>query len=72
VSALPAEQQVEEVAKRLQVFNPEFDGKIAGLDGNKPPTIVGGIRHSCRCPRHIGGDGVGISRHHYTFGSERR
>ena len=43
VGALPAERQIEEVAKRLQVFNPEFDGKIAGLDGNKPPTIVGGV-----------------------------
>ena len=43
VSALPAEKQIEEVANRLRVFNPAFDGKIAGLDGNKPPTIVGGV-----------------------------
>ena len=43
VAALPAEKQVEEVANRLQIFNPGFDGRIAGLDGNKPPTIVGGV-----------------------------
>ena len=43
VSALPADKQIEEVANRLRVFNPTFDGKIAGLDGNKPPTIVGGV-----------------------------
>ncbi|MBA4020508.1 MAG: hypothetical protein C0483_25385 [Pirellula sp.] len=43
VGALPAERQIEEVAKRLQVFNPEFDGKISGLSGNKPPTIVDGV-----------------------------
>ena len=31
VAALPAEKQVEAVAKKLQELNPGFDGKVTGM-----------------------------------------
>ena len=38
VAALPAEQQVEAVSKKLMELNPGFDGKMAGeLDGRSLP-----------------------------------
>ncbi len=43
VAALPAEKQVEAVAKKLQELNPGFDGKVTGFDGKGPPTIEKGV-----------------------------
>ena len=37
VAALPAEKQVEAVAKKLQELNPGFDGKVTGSDGKPRP-----------------------------------
>ena len=36
--ALPAEQQVEAVSKKLMGLNPGFDGKVEGLDGRSGPS----------------------------------
>ncbi|HEX4132962.1 MAG TPA: SUMF1/EgtB/PvdO family nonheme iron enzyme [Pirellulales bacterium] len=38
--ALPAEQQVEAVSKKLMELNPGFDGKITGADGTGTPKTV--------------------------------
>jgi len=43
VAALPAEKQVEAVAKKLRELNPGFDGNITGLDGTGAPKIAGGV-----------------------------
>ena len=36
VAALPAEKQVEAVAKKLQELNPGFDGKVTGMETGTP------------------------------------
>ena len=41
--ALPAEQQIEAVSKRLMELNPGFDGKVTGADGNGTPKIESGV-----------------------------
>ncbi|HEX4130375.1 MAG TPA: LamG-like jellyroll fold domain-containing protein [Pirellulales bacterium] len=41
--ALPAEQQVEAVAKKLMELNPGFDGKVAGTLGDRTPKIENGV-----------------------------
>ncbi|HEX4132873.1 MAG TPA: protein kinase [Pirellulales bacterium] len=41
--ALPAEQQVEAVAKKLMELNPGFDGKVTGVDENGMPKIEKGV-----------------------------
>ncbi len=41
--ALPAEQQIEAVSKKLMELNPGFDGKITGLDGKGIPKIEKGV-----------------------------
>ena len=43
VSALPAEQQLEAVSKKLVELNPEFDGKLTHWDGQGSPVIYGGV-----------------------------
>ena len=43
MAALPAEKQVDAVAIKLQELNPEFDGKLTGLDGNGTPMIAKGM-----------------------------
>jgi Leucine-rich repeat (LRR) protein len=43
VAALPAEQQVEAVVKKLQELNPGFDGKVVGTDDNGTPKIENGV-----------------------------
>ncbi len=43
VAAMPAEKQVEAVAKKLQELNPGFDGKVNEVDGNGPPKIDNGV-----------------------------
>ena len=43
VAAMPAEQQVEAVSKKLMELNPGFDGKVTGADGNGKPTIENGV-----------------------------
>jgi len=42
VAAMPAEKQVDAVAKKMQELNPEFDGKLTGVDGTGTPNIEGG------------------------------
>jgi Leucine-rich repeat (LRR) protein len=42
VSALPAEQQVEAVSKKLMELNPGFDGKIRGFATDEMPGIENG------------------------------
>jgi serine/threonine protein kinase len=42
VAALPAEQQVEAVVKKLKELNPGFDGKVTGCDGQGTPWIEKG------------------------------
>ncbi len=39
--ALPAEQQIEAVSKKLMELNPGFDGKLMGYDRNGEPKIDG-------------------------------
>jgi hypothetical protein len=41
VAALPAEKQVEAVAKKLQELNPGFDGKVMGVSGGTPQIESG-------------------------------
>ncbi len=41
--ALPAEQQIEAITKKLMELNPGFDGKVAGADGNGTPKIENGV-----------------------------
>ena len=41
--ALPAEQQIEAVSKRLRELNPGFDGKLTGYSVKGPPKIEGGV-----------------------------
>ncbi len=43
VAALPAEKQVEAVAKKLQEVNPGFDGKLMDVDGSPTPRIENGV-----------------------------
>jgi serine/threonine protein kinase/Leucine-rich repeat (LRR) protein len=43
VQALPAERQIEAVAKKLQELNPGFDGKIMGAEGKGTPKIENGV-----------------------------
>ena len=46
VAAMPAEKQVEAVAKKLQEINPGFDGKVTGIaswEANSRPKIEGGV-----------------------------
>ena len=43
VAAMPAEKQVEAVAKKLVELNPRFDGTVKAADGNGPPKIDNGI-----------------------------
>ena len=43
VAAMPAEKQVEAVAKKLQELNPGFDGKVTALDQSQTPTIENGV-----------------------------
>ena len=46
VAALPAEQQVAAVSKKLQELNSGFDGKVCGGEGGDlsvPPTIENGV-----------------------------
>ena len=43
VAALPADKQVEAVAKKLQQLNSGFDGKVTGADGNGAPKIENGV-----------------------------
>lgn len=42
VAALPAEQQIEAVTKKLIELNPEFDGKVTNFDKTGPPSIAHG------------------------------
>ncbi len=41
--ALPAEQQIEAVSKKLMELNPGFDGKMTGFDWRAPPKIENGV-----------------------------
>ncbi|HEX3658087.1 MAG TPA: serine/threonine-protein kinase [Pirellulales bacterium] len=41
--ALPAEQQVEAVSKKLMELNPGFDGKLAGAAAKLPTKIENGV-----------------------------
>ncbi len=43
VAALPAEKQVEAVAKKLMELNPGFDGKVTGAEGRSTPKIEKGV-----------------------------
>jgi len=43
VQAMPAEQQVEAVSKKLVELNPGFDGKLTGANGYTPPVIENGV-----------------------------
>jgi serine/threonine protein kinase/Leucine-rich repeat (LRR) protein len=43
VAALPAEKQVEAVAKKLQDLNPGFDGKATAFDMTAAPKIENGV-----------------------------
>jgi Leucine-rich repeat (LRR) protein len=41
--ALPAEQQIEAVSKKLMELNPGFDGKLTGYEGKGMPSIDQGM-----------------------------
>jgi serine/threonine protein kinase/Leucine-rich repeat (LRR) protein len=41
--ALPAEQQIEAVSKKLMELNPGFDGKVTAWSQNGPPKIENGV-----------------------------
>ncbi len=43
VASLPAEMQVEAIAKKLVQLNPGFDGSVTGVDGKGTPKIVNGV-----------------------------
>jgi len=43
VAAMPAEQQVEAVSKKLVELNPGFDGKLTDYDGKGTPKIENGV-----------------------------
>ena len=43
VAALPAEQQVQAVSKKLIELNPGFDGRLTNADGTGTPQIVNGV-----------------------------
>ncbi len=43
VAALPVEQQVAAVSKKLQELNPGFNGILWGLEGQQFPTIRNGV-----------------------------
>jgi Leucine-rich repeat (LRR) protein len=41
--ALPAEQQIEAVSKKLIELNPDFDGVLTGMSGKGSPKVEGGV-----------------------------
>jgi hypothetical protein len=43
VQAMPAEQQIEAVSKKLMELNPGFEGKLMGGDGKGTPVIENGV-----------------------------
>jgi hypothetical protein len=43
VAALPAEKQVEAVAKKLQELNPGYDGKVTGFFWDHTPRVENGV-----------------------------
>ncbi|MDB5341561.1 MAG: pknB 22, partial [Planctomycetaceae bacterium] len=43
VAAMPAEQQLAAVSKKLQEINPVFDGKLTDAFGTAPPKIEDGV-----------------------------
>jgi hypothetical protein len=43
VAALPAEQQVEAVSKKLIELNPGYDGRVTSADGSGTPKIISGV-----------------------------
>jgi serine/threonine protein kinase/Leucine-rich repeat (LRR) protein len=43
VAALPAEQQIEAVSKKLMELNPGFDGKMSGVEVRPSPKIENGV-----------------------------
>jgi hypothetical protein len=43
VAALPADKQIEAVAKRLQERNPGFDGQLQDMNMQGPPRIENGV-----------------------------
>ncbi len=42
VQAMPAEEQIKAVSKKLVELNPGFDGKATNLEGSSPPKIENG------------------------------
>jgi serine/threonine protein kinase/Leucine-rich repeat (LRR) protein len=47
VQAMPAQQQIEAVSKKLMELNPGFDGKLTGGYGNGMPRIEKGVVTEC-------------------------
>ena len=43
VQAMPAENQVEAVSKKLVELNPDFDGKVTDFEGKGTPKIENGV-----------------------------
>ncbi len=43
VAAMPAEEQVEAVSKKLVELNPGFDGNVTGIHGSRTPKIESGV-----------------------------
>ncbi|MBN8624805.1 MAG: SUMF1/EgtB/PvdO family nonheme iron enzyme [Planctomycetes bacterium] len=43
VQAMPAEQQIEAVRKKLTELNPGFDGKMSAYSRSDPPKITNGV-----------------------------
>jgi Leucine-rich repeat (LRR) protein len=43
VQAMPAEEQVKAVSKKLMELNPRFDGKLTGSTGNEEPKVEDGV-----------------------------
>jgi hypothetical protein len=43
VQAMPAEEQVRAVSKKLMELNPGFDGQVHGYDWERPPKIENGV-----------------------------
>jgi hypothetical protein len=43
VAAMPAEKQIEAVAKKLQKLNPGFDGTATGINAIAAPKIENGV-----------------------------
>ena len=57
VAALPAEKQVEAVAKKLKELNPDFDGKVIAQDREGRGDGVA-VSHG-QCDGHLAGRGAG-------------